>query len=715
MAEGVAETGQQAGRSTVYAALLLRVTERDSAALLALLTFSLLLWTLAYQVPFTLLLPIGGDSETHRRRDDAPFLVGFHAPEPEPAEEDTREWWMLSERLLNGYAYRWTEDEAAIHLPGIGGGQRVVSLYAGSGRSGNDPVKSTWQVGEAAAFSVTLPPAARVYHILTHTGADGSLTIHTRTEAYIPPGDPRMLGFVLHELRVEPAAAGLRMPALAQLAWLAAALALLYGLLRWLVLDVRPALLLALACATLLALLLAWQRLALTLFAPTLAGLALACWGLALLAWLAAGGWQTRRYHWHAPRTTHSIPRLLSVQRQFGAIIALVLLAFALRAGGMLHPHAEFSDHFLHANNLLGVGLGSEVFFTEGLPDSRGGGDSPYPPGLYILLAPALTLVPPDMESRALIVQIGVALLDSLVLLLIWYLLRQAGSGQRAALFGAALYLLPPPMMASFSIGEYANLGGQVLALPAVALLALGNRSAARAPMLVTLFVILLSIGLLSHMGVAVSLAALMAAAWVLSVRCWLAHQTRPTSSQQAHALICSPWLLAAGGALAAVFVVVCYYTAPQFADIFSQRLAGESTAASAPAPSFLRQMGDIVRGLFAPWSRILPLTLAGGIIGLLLLWQRPHNTAKRRGLAATLLAWWLGVLLSFGLLLIASQGVRWQHFIYPALCLGGGVALATLWRRSNMGRVAAWLCLLTILSHGLLRWWIEQIYDYLH
>jgi hypothetical protein len=499
-------------------------------------------------------------------------------------------------------------------------------------------------------------------------------------------------------LRVTSTSTSPRMPALPHLGWLAAAVALIYVLARWLVLALRPTLLVALVCAVMLAALLAWQRMALTLFSPTLAGLALACGALALLA-----------------------RRLLPGQHA-GPIIALALLAFALRAGGMLHPHAIFSDHLLHANNLLQVGLG-DVYFTEGLPASRGGGDAPYPPGLYLLLAPALTLVPTDMHSRALVVQLGVALLDSLVLVLFWFLLRRAGLGQRAALSGAALYLLPPPIMASFSIGEYANLGGQILALPVLALLAVGriNKTGEQEPgtrsMLSTQFAILLCLGLLSHLGVAISLVLVLLTTWLLSMGAWLAAKARGGNADD-RLLVFSPAALTIGGMLATAFAAVFFYSAPEFTALYAERLARNTAAPATQQEPFLAASGRIVLALFTPGSRLLPLTLVTGLVGLLLLWQhgggRLRHTTCFASFRLTLLAWWVGVLLSLGLLLVAQQGVRWQHFLYPALCLGGGAALAALWRRGRAGRVVSLISLFAIVSHGLIMW-VWQIYDYLH
>ena len=51
-------------------------------------------------------------------------------------------------------------------------------------------------------------------------------------------------------------------------------------------------------------------------------------------------------------------------------------------------------------------------------------------------------------------------------------------------MLGAALYVLPPPMLKSLSVGELANVFGQALALPLLALLALRARRLHRQPAL---------------------------------------------------------------------------------------------------------------------------------------------------------------------------------------------------------------------------------------
>src|SRR6185503_2842117 len=160
-----------------------------------------------------------------------------------------------------------------------------------------------------------------------------------------------------------------------QLALLALALALIYVLLRRFALASRPALACALALAVLAALLLARERMALTLLTPFLPALLAGCYvlglGLEALLQIADCRLQIADYRYRANNRQSSI-----VNHQ-SPVVALILLAVALRLGGMLHPHAIFSDDGLNANNMIGFTSG-QVYFTEGLPSEAGGGQAPY-------------------------------------------------------------------------------------------------------------------------------------------------------------------------------------------------------------------------------------------------------------------------------------------------------------------------------------------------
>ncbi len=681
-------------------ALGTRATERAWAAelhtLLWLLLATLLLTLLAYQVPFHTTIAIGGDPVSHRREDDAPFLRGFNASEP--ASTTTWQWWTLPP----GYAYRWATSEAVVWLPGVGGGQWVVTLFAASGHADGLPAASVWQAGSRPPYALDVSATPRRYTLIVPADAQGDLRLIMQTQPYVASNDPRDLGFTLRSVEITPPAARMRGPAWGVVGAMLALVMLGYLPLRWLALARRSACAVCMASVAVLAIVLAFQRMALTLILPQLLMILLGANLLAGVVWLLLGGWPLRhhnRWGWQLP----AVPpmRLLAPTRACGAVVALVLLAFVIRTGGMLHPHARFSDHRLNANNVLEVAIG-KIFFTEGLPARAGGGQAPYPPGTYLIAAPALLVLPGDIDTRVKIVQVGTALLDSAVILLLWGLLRRAGVGQGAALAGAALYLVPPPMMASFSVGEYANLGGQVLALPALAWLALAapHPTARSTRTAALILATLIALGLLGHFGVAISFAALLAAAGAIGVLGgrWLPPQT----------LLRPPVFIpaAAAGGLAAVAI---YYSAPLFVAIFAQRLQGD-LAVSTPPPEPLAQLLGIGGNLFQTWSFLYPPLLVVGIAGAVLLWRR----TPRAPLAWVVLAWWGGTLLSLGLFLFARQGVRWEHFLYPALCLGAGIALHRLWRRGGAGRVVAGATLAAISAFGLIRW-VTQIVNYLH
>ncbi len=690
------------------------VLRADLQALTILLCSGLMCWTLAYQLAPQYHLAIGGHTVTHRREDDAPFLYGFHASEP--AQPGRFDWW----NMPPGYAYRWTRSTAMITFPGIGGGRWHLSLRASSGRvDGQPPAISRWLAGTTSLPPLRLEATPRVYQILVDADAAGDLQLRMDTEPYVVSSDPRQLGFVLRDVWVAPLVSGVRQPAWGQLGRLLLTLTLVYTLVRWLVLALHPAFVLGMGLVFLVALLLAWQRLALTLLTPALVVLAVSCWVL------ASGAYVAYRVFWYP----HTQPHGSHCFRQttYATVLALVLLAFALRMGGMLHPHALFSDHRFNANRLLEVSLGN-VYMTAGLPARVGGGDAPYPPAIYLVLAPLQLFTASDIDSRVLTVQSGVALLDSLVIALVWLLLRQTGLGRRSALFGASLYMLPAPLMGSFSVGEYANIGGQALALPAIALLAWRGLSrwsgsmpssdgAIRGYERLDWWLPLLMIGLLSHMGIMLSLVMLLACAWGLGVLAWTRRLWTHEGGEYSFSLKALTW----GGGLGGICVLAFFYSAPPFIPFFLQRLPGAIVSHSATeavqAVRYTPSLVELIYAMVAPYQRLPLLLNLSGLMGVLLLGQHTHLCRHANDLYALLVTWWLSTLLAaIGLPLLAgaSQGVRWPHFLYPALCLGAGPTMGMLWQRGRAGRLVAWVSMLAIISYGLLIW-MTQIRDYMH
>ena len=229
------------------------------------LAAGLLLWMLAYQAPYTYRLDIGGNLQTGRRDDDTPFLDNFNDPEPNPIPDHAT--------LL----YRWSRANSTVVFPGLGGGRWLARVRASTG-SRPEPLLSQWDDG-AHSYTIAATKAQRDYAIIVEADSAGDLTLHFATPPFTPAGDQRTLGLVMSRLVIEPVG-GIRVPATRQLALLGFALALAYALLRRFALGRRPALAVALALVALMAVLLARERMALTLLTPLLPAILGGCYAL---------------------------------------------------------------------------------------------------------------------------------------------------------------------------------------------------------------------------------------------------------------------------------------------------------------------------------------------------------------------------------------------------------------------------------------------------
>jgi hypothetical protein len=675
----------------------------------ALLAGALLLWVLAYQVRYAPTLAIGGDVATRERRFDEPYLRGFNASEPAniPASQsptgEAIAWWQLASQP-GQFAYRWATSDARIVLPGLGGGPWRFALHATSGRPDGASIPVVLQAG-AWQHELTLQAAPRRYTLVVPQAQGGDFELRLTSPRLTGSADAaeRDLGFVVTGVTVAPLGA-VRVPAWRVLVALALGLVLAYGVARRSGVASSQISGALGALALLVAALLAWARLPLTVFAPTLPWLLLACYALVVVG---------------------ARMRQALLLQASSALPLLVVLAFALRLGGMLHPHVIFSDLGLNTNNLRGVVRG-DVYFSEALPGEAGGGQAPYPPGQYVVLAPLLLLAGTNSFGHDLAIQIGNALLDSILVGLLYGALRRGTLGERAALCGAALYLLPPPLLRSFSVGEFANIFGQGVAVVVLlgwlgirvqgaglgrrrssaksamaakaAPLALGLASSLAVRPLVTSIGwvasggVLIALPLLSHLGASISLACLLAALLVLWAMSGVEGRIAATR-------------LVVAGVLAVLGAGLLFYSYPLFVAQLGERTGG--TAAGDWGAALGRVGARAVREL-RPGGVLFPPLVLLGLLGLTL------RGGPQPGTSSLIAAWWLGTLLSLGLLLGAQQAVRYELFLYPGLCLSAGPALAALWRRGRVGALVALLLLLGALWYGGALWY-TQLRMYLH
>ncbi|HMP41718.1 MAG TPA: hypothetical protein PKA05_15160 [Roseiflexaceae bacterium] len=633
------------------------------------LCVSLLCWLLAFQVAAPVVLHLGGDRATQLRWYDEPFLTGFNAPEP-----GVSDWWRAD------VPYRWASDNATLRFAGMGGDQWRMAVHAASGRGDGTPILSRWQIGSAAPIELPIDATPRVYRLIGPADA-GDLQLQITTPRYVVADDPRNLGLVIFRVALAPLTSSPAAPALPQLGLLAAIAAAGFAVVSRLSgANRRLSGAATMIMAGYLGLLLITQRAELGMATPALALLTWALYPLALLL----------------PAATARLTRALGVPVagwEVRAAAAAWLAGFGVRMAGLLNPFARFSDLGLNVNNLTRTLFG-ELFLTTGLPCEAGAGPQPYPPGLYLVLAPARLLIGDDRLQIGRVIQGGVALLESAAAVVIWLALRHAGVERRAALAAAALMIAAPPMLRSYSIGEMANLFGQALVAPLLLALLVGltRRDG------VLIAAVCVAVAFLGHTGVTLSVAALIAIWLLLHVagRQWriLLHN--------------GTWLAIAGLVAITVFYSAFLYI-PAARSTAAAELAAQGVICP-PGRPLDAKLGGIAASTFTPAAIVSPLLLVGGAFGALLL----VASRRTRSLGMILAACWISVALSFVTLLNSDQTVRWQLFLYPALCVGIGALCAPLLQRGRAGVLLDVTLVGWLISRSLIQWW-DQIARYLH
>lgn len=646
----------------------------------AALGLGLLLWTLAYQTAPIIRLDLGGSRETRLRGFDTPFLTGFN--DSEPADHSEQSWY-----TAEAPPYRWASDRAIATFFGAGGDVWVVRVAAASGRPDGSAVESSWQIGDSPTIPLRIDARPRIYSVLGHVDAAGDLRLTTTTAPLIASSDPRTLGMVMFQIIAEPLGGAPYRPAIGILLLLAATLAGVYALARRslgaLVSADRAAFAVALACGMFAAWMLATRRMDLTVFAGIMAALT---WCSYLLMIVVAA---LLRFGGYADAATAA---------------GLTSVAFGARMAGMLHPYALTSDLGLHVNNLADVARGA-LFFTEGLPCRAGGGPQPYPPGGYLALLPGALLTGVDRNALTLLVRGGGALVESLTTALLWYLLRRAGVGRRAAVLGALLYTLAPPLLRSYSVGEMANILGQALVAPVLFWLVFTGQASSRR--VVPAGAALLSVTLLSHSGITLSVGAMLAI-WTPLMLADRWRDGRTTT----HGAGISPWPNMAAIAAAGILALALFYSAFGYVAE-ARRIAQQELAAQGlicpPGDPLLSKLNWWVAGqVFGDGAPVASLILAAGVVGSIMI-----ANSRNRAFGLMLAAGWIGAILSLGTLVVSDQPVRWTLFIYPIVCLGAGVALA-VWSRRGWAGVALTAAVVTYLVWYGAADWVRQVSEYL-
>jgi hypothetical protein len=199
---------------------------------------------------------------------------------------------------------------------------------------------------------------------------------------------------------------------------------------------------------------------------------------------------------------------------------------------------------------------------------------------------------------------------------------------------------------------------------------------------------VLLSVSLLSHIGVAILAVAWLGLAWLaLTLR-----RTLPWAGWRNLTL-----MLAISGVVGFLFAY-----APVVLLKLEQTLAvSEKVAEGSYVPAY----NLIWRGWFIAFHRLGFLLLLPGL--LLLAWRRlPPGGVEIIG------GWLVSVLGFWAIEMVSGLQVRYIYFLTPLVCVVVGALLARLSAHGLAARRLAWVAALLLLALGVNRWWIGVFDD---
>jgi len=574
--------------------------------------------------------------------------------------------------------YRWTTARAVFTLPNLSDRYRMLRLRAHGWRPDGIPLpRVRVDATEQWWTELDLQRPPRMYAILL-PGASSrpSITITFNSTAYAPPGDPRTIGFALDwiELRATGAPA---VPAVWQFTGQAVLVGLSLALVAALRLPRAAALPAGLAAPT--------AVLGANLSQPLWVSLALTHW-LIIIAGLLATTWlvMPRSVRWlEALRSIGTSQRCeplpLWITRQQARIAwALLIAALLVRLAGAAHPLFDARDIPVHTRWLTTVAGGELYLYST--PAELQNRKTFNPPAGYILLLPVWLA----LGDGRLTVQIGVALADALITLLLLLIARELGLPARAGLLAMALYVALPIVMTMMWWGFATNAlaqAGWVLLL----WLLLRLTRAPGIPIFV-LFTVAAILCFTMHIGALIVLAACLV---LVVLAGWRA---LPRAGWRA---------MAAGLALAAAFTVPIYFVA-----------AAAPLAGAERSPATLQLGASLTRGMVVWPERIglvgqaLSLGFLPPILGLAAT-GAPLLAAirQRHPLQRTLILSVLAVCLLFFVVYVGVNLLtRYIYFATPLVCLAAGLALARLAARPG-GRWIATSLTLFVAWSGVVLW----------
>ncbi|NJN68357.1 MAG: hypothetical protein HC884_17420 [Chloroflexaceae bacterium] len=616
--------------------------------------------------------------------------------------------------------YRWTRDESAVHLPGLGGGPWQLTMAVITAHPDGSATRAHLLANTVLLAELPDTPRLRRVNLLVPPRAmsSGSLNLTIQANTF-SSDDPRPLGVLVSEVRAVPLEAG-GMPLLPPWSVLLCCAVLLLALYVCLVgMTGRNlvAVLATLAALVLTAWALVAHRFPTTVMLPGLA--LLAVWSLVLLAGL--GPLLTLVFDALAFETPPSSPPdggyPPNPRWQLSFVNTLLLIFFVgywLKAGGMLFPYFVGIDihwHMDRVRHILSGGLplyyGTSSPLNEStMPLAEWGPDRPvipYSPYYHIAMA-GLVVLPWSLELSANMVSV---LLECSRVVLIALVARASGLSHRTALLAALLYALLPINFLLHSWGNAPTTTGLWWAFAAtVGILVMWPRLRRPVPFLI---LVGLFLGTLLFYTVAGAFLALFLGLFTLAV--WWVRAT----SQGLRPM----WLAALVALALATLVYYGQYvgpimeqTIPYFVRSFTSRAEDIGKVGEPLGTYVVRHHRLWGYGLLVPLVLTTGWTLAYGSVR----WRKGWGPgAPGPGAQGVALLWaaisaWMTVTLVFFLLGYKVSMID-KHFFasIPLVVIASAIVLDRLWERGWLMRmvIVGWYA---YLGTSALHLWLGRI-----
>lgn len=354
---------------------------------------------------------------------------------------------------LDGHTFRWTGRNGEITLPALTSGEWKMQLVLDGWQPERPATVRFFANGQRIAnFRTTGAPETRQANFqITAFDGDGQLEI--RSSVFKPSefGSPdlRTLGIRIDRLEAAAVGGGLRFPPLSYVLPLTLTVVAVSATLQrlrfswWVVVGTGLA----------LTLVFAWVIASYRIFlnAQLIGALGVGLFvcvlfcllGLPLLA---------RLYRRVGVETSQTALRGLGV---------ILSAAFLIKFVGVLYPLIRIPDLLYHAHRFEGVMAGQMFFLQQAREFS--GLETVYPPAFYLFLLPFGAFV-----DHVLLVQLVPLALQSIGALVLFYLARKQGMGERAALIAVFVYSFAPITFILMAWGTYSNTFSQELFLLAL-------------------------------------------------------------------------------------------------------------------------------------------------------------------------------------------------------------------------------------------------------